>query len=52
MKKNYIIPSTQSVAFQGGFICETASPASGIGVDVTGPNVGLGGAAQDIGTPD
>ncbi len=32
MKKNYIIPSTQSVAFNAGFICQSASPATGMNV--------------------
>ena len=51
MKRNYIIPSTQSVAFSAGFICQVASPATGSGINVSGPNVGVGGA-QDIGDPD
>ena len=32
MKKNYIIPNTESVAFQAGFICQVASPAPGMSV--------------------
>jgi hypothetical protein len=32
MKRNYIIPNTASVAFQAGFICQAASPASGTSV--------------------
>ena len=52
MKRNYIIPSTQSVAFSAGFICQAASPATGGGVNVSGPNVGVGGGAQDIGNPE
>ena len=52
MKRNYIIPSTQSVVFYAGNICQAASPFAGPNVNVTGPNVGLGGGAQDIGNPD
>ena len=52
MKKNYIIPSTQSVVFYAGNICQAASPFAGPNVNVTGPNVGLGGGVQDIGDPD
>jgi len=52
MKRNYIIPSTQSVAFYTDSICQAASPFAGPSVNVTGPNVGIGGGAQDIGTPD
>ncbi len=51
MKRNYIIPSTQSVAFSAGFICQVVSPATS-GVNVSGPNVGVGGGAQDIGNPE
>lgn len=29
MKRNYIIPTTNSVAFHAGFVCQTASPAGG-----------------------
>ena len=48
MKKNYIIPSTQSVAFQGGFICETASPA-GPGMTIGGnTNLEIGGNVDTI----
>ena len=52
MKRNYIIPNTQSVAFYAGNICQAASPYAGPSVGVTGPNVGIGGGAQDIGSPD
>jgi len=39
-KKQYIIPSTTSMSFQGGFIC-TGSPAAG--VTVVGGTLGGGG---------
>jgi len=52
MKKNYILPSTQSVAFSAGFICQTGSPAAGSGVNVNGPSVGNGGGTDIIGDPD
>lgn len=52
MKKNYIIPSTQSVAFSTGFICQAASPAPGGGVNVSGPGVGVGGGTTITGDPD
>ena len=41
MKRNYIIPNTESVAFQAGFICQSASPASGM--NVGGGTLGGGG---------
>lgn len=52
MKKNYIIPSTQSVAFSAGFICQAASSTSGGGVSVSGPGVGVGGGSTIPGNPD
>lgn len=33
MKRNYIIPTTNSVAFHAGFVCQTASPAGGSNFD-------------------
>ena len=51
MKKQYIYPNTTAVNFRTGFICQAASPAQP-GVNVTGPNVGVGGGATDIGNPD
>jgi hypothetical protein len=50
MKKQYIIPSSVSVFIQTGSICQTSGNASG--PIVNGPNVGVGGEAQDIGSPD
>ena len=41
MKRNYIIPNTESVAFRAGFICQSASPASGM--NVGGGTLGGGG---------
>lgn len=32
MKKNYIIPTTETAAMQTGFICQAASPASGLNI--------------------
>ena len=52
MKRNYIIPNTQSVAFSAGFICQTGSPAGDSGVNVSGPNVGMGGGSTIPGNPD
>lgn len=51
MKRNYSIPTTESVAFQAGFICQAVSPAGGSGVNVNGPGVTPGGG-QEIGSPD
>ena len=39
MKKQYILPSTTTVAFRSGFICQVASPAAGMTI---GGNSGLG----------
>lgn len=50
MKKQYIIPNTAVVAFQAGFICQSASPG-GPNLNITGPNIGVGGG-QNIGDPD
>lgn len=53
MKKNYILPSTQSVAFSAGFICQTGSPAAGgSNVNVSGPNIGSGGGSTIVDDPD
>jgi hypothetical protein len=41
MKRNYIIPNTESVAFRAGFICQSASPASCM--NVGGGTLGGGG---------
>lgn len=43
MKKNYIIPNTETAAMQAGFICQTASPASGMNIN---SNAGLGNGGQ------
>lgn len=43
MKRNYIIPTTETVAMQGGFICDTASPAAGMNIN---SNSGLGNGGQ------
>lgn len=51
MKRNYIIPTTESMAFHAGFICQTASSASDSNVTVTGPVIGTGGG-QELGNPD
>ena len=51
MKRTYINPNTTTIAFQASMIC-AGSPAADSGVNVTGPNVGVGGGATDIGTPD
>ena len=50
MKRHYIIPNTESIAFRANSVCQTVSPA-GPNANVTGPNVGIGGG-QDIGNPD
>lgn len=41
MKRHYIIPNTESVAIQAGFICQAASPAAGM--TVGGGTLGGGG---------
>jgi hypothetical protein len=43
MKKVYNIPSTTTVAFRSAFICDTASPAAGMGIG--GGTLGGGGEA-------
>ena len=43
MKKNYIIPNTETAAMQAGFICQAASPAAGMTI---GGNSGLGTGGQ------
>lgn len=45
MKKQYIIPSTITVVFQTGFICQAASP----GGRVITNNLGLGNGGNQIG---
>lgn len=40
MKKNYIIPSIESIAFHAGSICDTSA-----GMDING-NSGLGSGGQ------
>lgn len=50
MKRNYIIPTTESVAFYAGSICD-ASGASGTNVNTNLPGMGTGGG-QEIGDPD
>ena len=46
MKKNYIIPSTESVAFYAGSICDT-SPAAGM--TITGnSDLQYGGQGNNI----
>ena len=42
MKKNYIIPNTETAAMQAGFICQTTSPAAS-GMNVGGGTLGGGG---------
>ena len=49
MKKNYIIPNTNSVAFQAAFICQAASPAAGM--TIGGGTLGGGGDAGNSGSP-
>jgi hypothetical protein len=41
MKKNYIIPNTETAAMQAGFICQAASPTSGF--NIGGGTLGGGG---------
>jgi hypothetical protein len=41
MKKVYNIPSTETIAFQSGFICNSGSPAEA-GVNVGGGTLGGG----------
>ena len=52
MKRTYIIPTTESMAFHAGSICD-ASGDAGTGSNVTTnlPGVGTGGG-QEIGNPD
>lgn len=43
MKRNYSIPTTSSVAFLAGFICQAVSPAGG-GMDINGnSDLNMGG---------
>lgn len=42
MKKVYNIPSTTTVAFRSGFICQAASPAAAPGMTVGGGTLGGG----------
>ena len=49
MKRNYIIPTTESVAFYAGSICDAS--ASGTNVNTNIPGMGTGGG-QEIGDPD
>lgn len=41
MKKNYIIPTTETAAMQTGFICQAASPAAS-GLNIGGGTLGGG----------
>lgn len=50
MKKNYIIPNTETAAMQAGFICVTASPATGM--NVGGGTLGGGGEVPGGSTID
>lgn len=50
MKKNYIIPNTETAAMQAGFICQTASPATGM--NVGGGTLGGGGEVPGGSTID
>ena len=50
MKKNYIIPNTATVAFESGFICDSASPAGGM--NVGGGTLGGGGEVPGGSTID
>ena len=47
MKKNYIIPNTATVAFESGFICDSASPAGGMNIN-TNAGIGNGGQGDNI----
>lgn len=49
MKKNYIIPSTESIAFHAGPICETSPGTSGM--NIGGGTLGGGGDAGNSSTP-
>ena len=44
MKRNYIIPTTESVAFRAGFICQAGS---GSGIN-TNTDLGEGGNMDNI----
>jgi len=50
MKRNYIIPTTESIAFHAGSICD-ASAGAGQNVNTNLPGLGTGGG-QEIGLPD
>jgi len=50
MKKNYIIPNTESVAFHAGSLCDVS--AGGSGLNINGPAIGGGSGASTIGDPD
>ena len=52
MKKNYIIPTTETAAMQAGFICQTGSPATGSNVNTNIPGLGNGGGTTIVGDPD
>lgn len=47
-KKNYITPSTESMAFRAGSIC-SGSGRSHVGTNI--PGLGIGGS-QSLGIPD
>lgn len=47
MKRNYIIPSTQSVAFSAGYICQAASPVQGMNIGGN-TDLGMGGNVDTI----
>lgn len=49
--KSYIIPTTESVAFYAGSICQTSAGSSDP-VNVTGPNITGGGQSLGGGDPD
>ena len=51
MKRNYIIPTTESVAFYAGSICDASAGASGTNVNTNLPGMGTGGG-HEIGDPD
>ena len=51
MKRNYIIPTTEIVAFSAGSICTSSGGASGRNVSPNIPGMGYGGG-KSYGNPD
>lgn len=47
MKRNYIIPATESVAFRAGFICQAGSPGAGMDIN-SNAGIGMGGNSDTI----